>query len=120
MQALLSCMTLHNYPLVAGLDSFISHLNSLGSIRPDSHKFWRTWQITHTSLLNPTRYTHFYSWIERVHMWVKALPKSTASTANAAQPAIEPAISRLHVAHATTEPRRPTSVDHCLRQRIRS
>ena len=32
----------------------------------------------------------------------------TCATANSAQPAIESAISRLQVAHATTEPRRPT------------
>ena len=39
---------------------------------------------------------------------VKAFSKRTASTANSAQPAIEPAISRLLVAQATTELRRPT------------
>ena len=39
---------------------------------------------------------------------VRALPKSTASTANSAQPAIEPVICCLQVVHATTEARRPT------------
>ena len=52
-------------------------------------------------------------------MRVEALPKSTGSTANSAQPAIEPAISRLQVRHATTEPRRPTEVaSTILKQRI--
>ena len=87
------------------------HLNSARnrSIQPGSHKFWRTSLITHTSLLGPT-ITHFYSWVERVHVWVKALPKSTASTADSVQPGIEPAISRLQVAHTTTGATSPHGV----------
>ena len=49
-------LTLHNYSLITGPCSFISHLISQGSTQPGSHKFWLTWLITHASLLGPTRY----------------------------------------------------------------
>ena len=49
-----------------------------------------------------------YFWVEGVQVWVKALPMRHSSTANSAQPEIEPAISRLKVAPATTEPRHLT------------
>ena len=49
-------LTLHNYPLITGPFSFISHLNSPGSIQPGSHKVWCTWLTTHTNFPSPTRY----------------------------------------------------------------
>ena len=100
-------LTLSNYFLVTGPLSFISHLNLPRSIQPGSHKFCHTWLITHTSLHSPIRYPLLLL-LERVYLWVKALPKSTASTANSAQPVIEPMHSHLQIAHATTEPWRPT------------
>ena len=47
--------------------SFISHLNSPGSIQPGCH-FRRTELFKHTSLHCPTRYPLSYSWVERVHV----------------------------------------------------
>ena len=48
-----------------------------------------------------------YSWVERVHVWAKCLAQEHNVEAYSAQSWIEPGISRLYVAHATTEPRRP-------------
>ena len=95
-------LTLHSYPLVTGACSFVSHLDSPGSIQPGTHSFWPTGLITHTNLSSVLPGTHFYSRVERAHgyVWIKALPKSTTSTTNSAQSAIKPAISSLQVAQA--------------------
>ena len=61
-------LTLHNYLLVTGPCSLISHLNSLGSIQPGSHKFWHTQLITHSSLLSSYQEPTFHSWVEMVHV----------------------------------------------------
>ena len=73
--------------------SFISCLSSPGSTEPGCH-FRRTELFKHTSLHCPTRYPltpKFREWT----CGQSALPRSTMSEHNSAQPGIEPAISRL-------------------------
>ena len=53
--------------------SLISHFNSLGTIHPCCHHGAGNCSTAHKSQLSyqvPTS-----SWVERVHMWVKALPR---------------------------------------------
>ena len=112
--------------------SFISHLNSPGAYSPAAI-FRRTELFEHTSLHCPARYpvtpgsrdchplqpgSQHTACAETLAgedgdctCEQSALPRSTSSEHNySAQPGIEPAISRLFVAHATTAPRRPTSL----------
>ena len=83
--------------------SFISHLNFPGSIQPAAAIFRRAELFKHTSLHCPTR-CPLTPGSRECTCEQSALPRSTA------QPGVEPAISRLYVAQATTEPRRPTDV----------
>ena len=97
--------------------SFISHLSSPGTIQPVCH-FRRTELFKHTSLYCPTRYP-LAPGSRECTCGQSALPRNTTSEHNSAQPGIKPAISRLYVAHATTDPRRPhrsPSLDNCLPQ----
>ena len=87
--------------------SFISHLNSPRSIQPGCH-FQLTELFKHTSLRCPTRYPLTCHGSRECACRQSDLSRSTTSEHNSAQPGIEPAISRLYVAHATIEPRRPT------------
>ena len=109
-------LTLHNYPLVTGPCSFIHHLNSPGGAYSLAATSFGPHDQSHTH--KPSRSCQAptgHSWVERVHVWVKALPnwpRARASTTNSAQPAIEPVISRLQVAHATIQPRRPIYMQH--------
>ena len=94
--------------------SFISHLNSPGSIQPSCHFFRRTELFKHTSRHCPTRYP-LTPGSRECTCEESALPRSTSSEHNySAQPGIEPTISRLYVAHATTEPRHPTQFSNEL------
>ena len=92
---------------------FITHLNSPGSISSpaaisgaqnysDTQAFIVLYQVPPT-----------YSWVERVHVWAKCLAyRSTTSELiyTSAHPWMEPATCCLQVAHAATEPRRPTHI----------
>ena len=86
--------------------SFISHLKSPGSIQPGCH-FRRTELYSNTSLHCPTRYP-LIPRSRECTCGQSALPNSTTLEHKSAQPGIELTICRLQVAHATTDPRRPT------------
>ena len=90
--------------------SFISHLNPQGSVQPDCH-FRRTELFKLTSLHCPTRYTHLYSWVKRVHVWAKCLNclgSQRRSIVSAAGDRTRD-LSLVRRARSTTEPRRPTN-----------
>ena len=70
--------------------SFISHLNFPGSIQASCHFRHMEFQTQKPS--SPYQVpTH--SWVSTVHVWQSALPRSTTSQHNSAQPVMEPAIS---------------------------
>ena len=91
--------------------SFLSYLNSPGSIQPSCH-FQQMELFKHTNLLCPTRYP-LTPGSRECTCEQSALPRSTMSQHNSAQPAIKPVISRLQVMHATTQPQCPTKEKMC-------
>ena len=99
---------LHNYTPITGPVHSFSHLNFPGSAQPCCHYGAGNYLITRELL--QTYQVPTYSWVERVHVWVKALPRSTAPQQIQASRHLDPAISRLQVAHATTDHDAPVSI----------
>ena len=60
--------------------SFISHLNSPGSIQPCCHH--GTGHYSSTQNLSLSYQVPTYSWVERVHVWIKSLPKGIQCHSN--------------------------------------
>ena len=103
------CPTSHNYPW--SQDLFVHKPLQL----PGEHIAWLPFSAhgiiqTHKPSLSyqvPT-----YSWVKRVHVWAKCLVWEHNIGACSARPEIEPAISRLYIMHATTEPQCPTIIQY--------
>ena len=73
--------------------SFINHLNSLGSIQPDCH--FSTQNYSSTQAFTALPGTHLLLRWAECTCGQSALPRSTMSEHNSAQPGTKPAISHL-------------------------